>query len=261
MTSRLLVRESCDSPEGSRLYFVGDSGEHANRHGMTLEQYFALAGRFDELDIPPERRIGRYSLILEDLNRAPGDTVIGGAFMAAARGEGRSVDIHLLSAFMREEYRRKGLGSFAIGRPLGTALTMVPATNLLVHNGNKLDFNARQALVDKGFRETEDGDVLSLRLPGETLYSRFDDAEDNLKSIEAEIVKNEWSGVYKGRVYRYGRFWGRIEYAERDEDIFAPRDLIIYDAEGAIIDTWETDDVDVNWSLSAAIKLLNPVER
>lgn len=252
---RPLIYETCDSPEGMRLGFVGDSQEHFNRNGSTREQYWRLAGGPAHPSLHEKQIIARRALILEDFNRSPEDTVIGGAHIIVAKpSTEEGLDFHLVSAFIRDEYRRKGLGNFTVGRLLGTTLGDFPGTRLLLQSSDDLDGDMRTVLKAKGFKEASNGSVLSLNLPGRQVWPRVG---GDISEVEEEIAVKGWTGRYGDRVYRGGKFVGEILREEDGEDWWSSYQLVVADASGAELDRITPDNDNVDWNLSAAIALVN----
>lgn len=252
-------------PDGMKLMYVGDDPEHANRIGTSLDEYAELVGgQPNESAIPDGAEIiDRRRFILEDLNRGSGETVIGGATLAVVSREVddgmEGVGFHLTSAMVIEPYRRRQIGNYIVGRLIGDMLVRYSAKNLIIHGVNFLGQDMRRTLGEKGFRAVEGADdAFSINLPG---MNRWLPYGAKAASVKKEISDKKWSGILNDRiVYRNGEVVGYIGYVnegDEDEDAWGIDELKIFDADGKVVHILETDNPDINWTLTAAMILVN----
>ncbi len=240
------------------MMFVGDSPEHANRVGSTIDQYRALADGPADLDVRAEDIFMHRRFVLEDVNRDPTDTVVGGAFITVVKAGSKAVEAHLMSAFVREEYRGQGLANFAIGRLLSGVRSVLPLTKVFIHETATLSPGLATNLAEKGFATASDG-TMSIRMPGRDL-SQF-----SRKQVE---TADKVTGVHNGTLFQDGTVVGSYEFMPEDDPL-DDTTLVMYDADGNKIAEWEDiynsfkesdprNNYSVNWGLSAAIRILNP---
>ena len=258
--TRPLVYDAMNhSPKGSRMFFVGDSLEHASRVGSTIHQYFAMAGELADLDVPEDNIFAHRRFVLEDANRNRTDTVVGGAFITLLKVGSKAIEAHLTSAFVREEYRAQGLANFVIGRLLADIQFALPLNKFVIHETDKLHPGLAISLGEKVFSSSDDGS-LYISMPGRYI-SRF--------SLEELAAAGDVRGVHNRTLFQDGQVMGSYKFKTPKHDLLGDKSVLMYDADGNEIARWndiyttfEEDDprnnYDVDWGLSAAIRILNP---